>query len=113
MKNKIAIQMDDIKTIDYAFDSTFMIGFEGQKRNYELFYYNPNDLFLDEGKIKASGFFIELYNQENNYFKFLSDKTEIELEEFKFIFLRQDPPFNMNYITTTYLLDCLTENTIV
>ena len=113
MKNKIAIQMDDIKTIDYAYDSSFMIGLEGQKRNYELFYYHPNDLFLDEGVIKANGFFIELYDQEKNYFKFLSDKTEIRLEEFRFIFLRQDPPFNMHYITSTYLLDCLPKNTVV
>ena len=113
MKNKIAIQMDDIKTIDYAYDSSFMIGLEGQKRNYELFYYHPNDLFLDEGVVKANGFFIELYDQETNYFKFLSDKTEIRLEEFRFIFLRQDPPFNMHYITSTYLLDCLPKNTVV
>jgi len=113
MKNKIAIQMDDIKTIDYAYDSSFMIGLEGQKRHYELFYYHPNDLFLDEGVVKANGFFIELYDQEKNYFKFLSDKTEIRLEEFGFIFLRQDPPFNMHYITSTYLLDCLPKNTVV
>ena len=113
MKNKIAIQMDDIKTIDYAFDSSFMIGLEGQSRDYELFYYHPNDLFLDEGIVKASGFFIELYDQEGNHVKFLSDQTEVNLNDFKFIFLRQDPPFNMHYITSTYLLDCLSSNTIV
>ena len=47
MRHKIAIQMDDIRNIDYAYDSSFMIGLEGQKRNYELFVYHPNDLFLD------------------------------------------------------------------
>ena len=46
---KIAIQMDDIKKIDFEFDSSFIIGLEGQKRNYKLFYYHPNDLFIDEG----------------------------------------------------------------
>ena len=60
MKNKIAIQMDDINSIDYAFDSSFMIGLEAQNRNYELFYYHPNDLFLDDGIVKSRGFFIEL-----------------------------------------------------
>ena len=105
--------MDDIKTIDYAFDSSFMIGLEGQNRDYDLFYYHPNDLFLDEGILKASGFFIELYDQESDHVKFLSDKTEVNLNDFKFIFLRQDPPFNMHYITSTYLLDCLSKNTIV
>ena len=57
MKNKIAIQMDDIKTIDFDFDSSFIIGLEGQRRNYDLFYYHPNDLFIDQGEVKAKGFF--------------------------------------------------------
>ena len=113
MKNKIAIQMDDIKTIDFDFDSSFIIGLEGQRRNYDLFYYHPDDLFIDQGEVKAKGFFLELFDQKINYFKFLSDKTEVKLEEFKFIFLRQDPPFNMHYITSTYILDCLPKSTIV
>ena len=113
MKNKIAIQMDNIKTIDYDFDSSFVIGLEGQKRNYELFYYHPNDIFIDSGVVKAKGFFLELMDQKVNYFRFLSEKIEVKLEEFKFIFLRQDPPFNMHYITSTYLLDCLPKSTTV
>ena len=113
MRHKIAIQMDDIKTIDYDYDSSFMIGLEGQKRNYKLFVYHPNDLFLDSGIVKANGFYIELIDQDKDYFKFISDKIEIELAEFSFIFLRQDPPFNMHYITSTYLLDCLPKNIIV
>ena len=113
MKNKIAIQMDDIKTIDFDFDSSFIIGLEGQRRNYDLFYYHPDDLFIDQGEVKAKGFFLELFDQKKNYYKFLSDKIVINLEEFKFIFLRQDPPFNMHYITSTYLLDCLPKSTKV
>lgn len=113
MKNKIAIQMDDIKTIDFDFDSSFIIGLEGQRRNYDLFYYHPDDLFIDQGEVKAKGFFLELFDQKKNYYKFLSDKMVINLEEFKFIFLRQDPPFNMHYITSTYLLDCLPKSTKV
>ena len=113
MKNKIAIQMDNIKTIDYDFDSSFVIGLEGQKRNYELFYYHPNDIFIDSGVVKAKGFFLELMDQKVNYFRFLSEKIEVKLEEFKFIFLRQDPPFNMHYITSTYLLDRLPKSTTV
>ena len=74
MKNKIAIQMDDIKTIDFDFDSSFIIGLEGQRRNYDLFYYHPDDLFIDQGEVKAKGFFLELFDQKKNYYKFLSDK---------------------------------------
>ena len=113
MNNKIAIQMDNIKTIDLDFDSSFIIGLEGQKRNYDLFYYHPDDLFIDQGEVKAKGFFLELCDQKINYYKFLSDKTEVKLEDFKFIFLRQDPPFNMHYITSTYILDCLPKSTKV
>jgi len=113
MNSKIAIQMDDIRLIDYAFDSSFMIGLEAQKRNYEIFYYHPNDLFINSGIVKAKGYFIELFEKDNNYFKFLSEKIEINLSEFKFIFLRQDPPFNMHYITSTYLLDCIPKSTII
>ena len=105
--------MDDIKKIDYDFDSSFVIGLEGQKRNYELFYYHPNDIFIDSGVVKAKGFFLELMDQKVNYFRFLSEKIEVKLEEFKFIFLRQDPAFNMHYITSTYLLDCLPKSTTV
>jgi glutathione synthase len=113
MRNKIAIQMDDIKTIDFDFDSSFIIGLEGQRRNYDIFYYHPDDLFIDQGEVKAKGFFLELFDQKKNYYKFLSDKIVVNLEEFKFIFLRQDPPFNMHYITSTYLLDCLPKSTKV
>ena len=113
MKNKIAIQMDDIKSIDFDFDSSFIIGLEGQRRNYDLFYYHPDDLFIDEGEVKAKGFFLELFDHKINYFKFISDKIEVKLKDFKFIFLRQDPPFNMHYITSTYILDCLPKSTIV
>ena len=71
MKNKIAIQMDDIKTIDYKFDSSFMIGLEAQKRKYEIFYYHPNDLFIDLGIVRAKGFYIEFFlNKKINILDF-------------------------------------------
>ena len=61
---KIAIQMDKIEDIDINFDSSFLIGIEAQKRNYEIFYYNPQELFYNEGLIQANGYYIELI--ENN-----------------------------------------------
>mgnify|MGYP006096687315 CR=1 FL=1 len=111
MTNKIAIQMDSIESIDLKFDSSFMIGLEAQNRNYEIFYYNPQDLFYDQGIIKAEGFYINLYEDNLNYYKFKTKKIVEDLSNFNFIFLRQDPPFNMNYITSTYLLDLIPENT--
>lgn len=113
MKEKIAIQMDRIEAIDVNFDSSFLIGIEGQKRGYEIFYYNPSDLFYNEGVVQAYGYFIKLIQNQKNYFEYLTKKILLNINDCKFVFIRQDPPFNMNYITSTYLLDCLMSSTIV
>ena len=113
MKNHIAIQMDNIETIDYEFDTSFLLGYEAQERNYKIFYYLPNDLIIVNGNVLASGYYLELNLDQNNYFKYISDKTTVDLKNFKFILLRQDPPFNMNYITSTYILDLLPDTTMV
>ena len=113
MKNQIAIQMDNIETIDYEFDTSFLIGYEAQNRNNEIFYYNPKDLLIENGSIQATGYYLKLNLDQNNYYKYTSNKTTVELKNFNYIFLRQDPPFNMNYITSTYILDLLPETTRV
>ena len=113
MKNQIAIQMDNIETIDYEFDTTFLIGYEAQNRNYKIFYYNPNDLIIENGNIQATGYYLKLNLDQNNYYKYTSKKTKVELKNFSYIFLRQDPPFDMNYITSTYILDLLPKTTRV
>ena len=97
---KIAIQMDNIEDIDINFDSSFLIGLEAQKRNYEIFYYNPQNLIYNEGLIQADGFYIELVENDKKYFKYLTKKISVNLDNFQYIFIRQDPPFDMNYITT-------------
>ena len=111
MKNQIAIQMDNIETIDYEFDTSFLIAYEAQLRNYEIFYYNPNDLIIKNGNVQANGYYLKLNLNQNDYFEYISKKTTLDLQDCRFIFLRQDPPFNMNYITSTYILDLLPETT--
>ena len=113
MKNQIAIQMDKIENIDYEFDTSFLIGYEGQLRNYQIFYYNPSDLTINNGNVQANGYYLKLYLDKNNYFKYESEKKTVDLKEFKYVFLRQDPPFDMNYITSTYILDLLPNTTKV
>jgi len=113
MINKIAIQMDKIEDIDINFDSSFMIGLEAQKRGYEIFYYNPQDLFYNEGLVQAHGYNIRLIENQTIYFKYLTKKILINIDDFKFVFIRQDPPFNMNYITSTYLLNYVSSSTVV
>ena len=113
MQNQIAIQMDNIESIDYDFDTSFLIGYEAQLRNYKIFYYNPNNLIINNGTVQATGYYLKLNLDQNNFFKYTSDKITVDLENFNFIFLRQDPPFDMNYITSTYILDLLPNNTKV
>ena len=113
MNNQIAIQMDKIESIDFEFDTSFLIGYEAQQRNYKIFYYNPSDLIINNGNVQANGYYLELNSNKNNYFKYTSEKIIVDLENFDFIFLRQDPPFDLNYITTTYILDLLPNTTKV
>ncbi len=113
MQSQIAIQMDNIETIDYEFDTSFLIAYEAQLRNYKIFYYNPDDLIIRNDNVQATGYYIKLNLDQNNYFKYTSDKIEVDLKNFNFVFLRQDPPFDMNYITSTYILDLLPETTKV
>ena len=60
MRKSIAIQMDKIQDIDYEFDTSFLIGYEAQLRGYDIFYYNPHDLFINKNCVYANGYFIEL-----------------------------------------------------
>ena len=110
---KIAIQMDRIEDIDINFDTSFLIGLEAKKRNYEIFYYNPQELIYNEGLIQANGYYVDLIENNIKYFKYLSKKILVNLEDFKFIFIRQDPPFDMNYITSTYLREYLPSSSVV
>ncbi len=111
MKNQIAIQMDNIETIDYEFDTSFLIGYEAQERNYKIFYYNPNDLLINNGNVEAAGYYLKLILDKKNYFEYTSEKIIVDLKDFNIVFLRQDPPFDMNYITSTYILDLLPNST--
>jgi len=113
MQKQIAIQMDNIETIDFEFDTSFLIGYEAQQRNYKIFYYNPNDLIIQNGDVQANGQYVKLKLDENNYFEYVSKRITVDLKNFNFIFLRQDPPFNMNYITSTYILDLIPDSTKV
>ena len=111
---KVAIQMDPIEKIDLDFDTSFLLAKEAQDRGYEIFYYNPQDLEYKNRSIFALGHFVELFNDKNKYYNYLSSKKEIfNLENADVILIRQDPPFDMNYITSTYLLEKLSSSTTV
>ncbi len=106
MKNKIlAIQGDNLKKLNYKNDTTIFLALEAQKQGSKIFYYEPKNIFIINNQIYAHGNFIKLYDQKK-FYKLLSKKT-INLEKSSYLLVRQDPPFNINYITTTYFLDRL------
>ena len=112
MPLKVAIQMDPIDHIDINADSSFRIAEEAQARGHELFYYTPDKLAFQEGRVTARGWPLTVRREIGNHFT-LGDETEIDLAEWDVVWLRQDPPFDMGYITTTHILDLIHPQTLV
>ena len=109
---RVAIQMDPIGPIDINADSTFRIAEEAQSRGYELFYYTPDKLSWQEGRVTARGWPLTVRREVGNHFS-LGDEAEVDLSTYDVVGLRQDPPFDMGYITTTHLLERLAPGTLV
>lgn len=109
---KIAFQMDPITGVDINADSSFRLAEEAQARGYELFYYAPDDLAFEEGRVTAIGHDMQVQRVAGTPAT-LGERRKVDLAEFDAVWLRQDPPFDMHYITTTHLLDLLPESTVV
>lgn len=109
---KIAFQMDPIQTVNINADSTFRIAEEAQARGHELFFYTPDHLAFQEGKVIARGRYFTVQRVQAQHAD-LSEMQEVDLADFDVVWLRQDPPFDMHYITTTHLLDLIHPDTLV
>lgn len=112
MSLKVAIQMDPIDGIDINADTTFRLAEEAQARGHTLFYYTPDRLFWDNGRVKARGWPLTVRREIGNHFT-LGDETVEDLGDWDVVWLRQDPPFDMGYITTTHMLDFIHPETLV
>jgi len=107
MINKIvAIQGNHPSKLNPISDTSVFLANEIQNKNYKIFYYDPKDLSVINSKVMASGFFIKFDYSKNKFFKILK-KQKLNLTKCKFILIRQDPPFNLEYISTTYMLDTI------
>jgi len=105
MINKIiAIQGNHPKELDPTTDTSVFLGHEAQKSQYKIFYYEPKNLSIINNNVIAKGFFIEFNYSKKNFFKIIKYQ-KLNLLKCKFILIRQDPPFNLEYISTTYILD--------
>lgn len=109
---KIAFQMDPIDAVDINADSSFRIAEEAQARGHELFYYSPDQLAYEEGVITARGHDMVVRREVGNHVD-LGPLKKVELKDFDVLWLRQDPPFDMHYITSTHLLDRLKYDVLV
>ena len=113
MKLKIAFQMDPISDVDINGDTSFRLAEEGQKRGHQIYYFNPESLVYESGNIIAYGQKVDI-DREGKPVISLQKEQKIDLsKEIDIVFLRQDPPFDMLYITTTFLLERLKGKTLV
>jgi glutathione synthase len=112
MPLRIACQMDPIERIDIRGDSTFAILLEAQKRGHDLFYYTPPNLALHGSKLLARGSSLAVKDEAGDHYKLSSPRVE-DLAGQDVVLLRQDPPFDMAYITTTHLLERIHPKTLV
>jgi glutathione synthase len=105
MTNKIvAIQGNHPSKLNLKSDTSIFLAVEAQNRKYKIFYYEPKDLSIINDKVVAKGYYINFSYSNNKFFKIISKQT-LDLSKCKYLLIRQDPPFNLEYISTTYILD--------
>ncbi len=109
---KIAFQMDPIGAVDINADSSFRLAEEAQARGHTMFFYVPDQLAYQEGRITARGHDLTVQRVQGDH-ALLGPLRDVDLSDFDVVWLRQDPPFDMNYITSTHLLDRLAPGTLV
>ena len=112
MSLRVAVQMDPIQSIDITGDTSFALALEAQARGHTLFYYEPDRLALVGGRARARMNSLAVKDMRGAHFELGPDKT-YWLNEMDVILLRQDPPFDMNYITTTHFLETVRNQTVV
>ncbi|MCP4935261.1 MAG: glutathione synthase [bacterium] len=112
MAYHIGVQMDPVDNIDIEGDSTFALMLEAQERGHKLFYYQPDQLSMIGDQLAARGRDIEVFDKVGAHYK-AGNLTKIDLATLDVVLLRQDPPFDMHYITTTHLLERIHPKTLV
>ncbi len=112
MSLAVAIQMDPIEPIDINGDSSFVLGLEAQERGYTLWHYLPNALSLRDGKVTARAQRLELRRELGRHYT-MGEPEIIDLSTMDVVLMRQDPPFDMAYITATHILEHIHPKTLV
>jgi glutathione synthase len=108
----VAVQMDPIERINIRGDSTFALLLEAQKRGHSVHYYTPDRLAMVQGRVFAGVQPLQVRDEPGNHFT-LRDAKRTELSSFDVILMRQDPPFDLSYVTATHLLEHIHPKTLV
>ena len=106
----VAIQGDHPSKLNPSTDTSIFLANEIQNKKYKIFYYRPQDLSILNSKVVAKGFFIKIDYNKKKIFKILK-RCYLNLSKCKFILIRQNPPFNIEYISTTHILDTIKKKT--
>lgn len=112
MALKIAVQMDHISTVNIEGDTSFALSLEAQRRGHSLYHYTPDRLSMRDGVVTARIEELQVRDVKGDHYT-LGTPEKRDLSEMDVILLRQDPPFDMNYITTTHLLERIHPKTLV
>jgi glutathione synthase len=112
MTLRVAVQMDPIERLVIRGDSTFALMLEAQRRGHELLYYTPGDVAMLKSRVIAHVRGVEVIDEEGSHYR-LGNRHTVQLSDCDVILLRQDPPFDMSYITTTHLLEALLPGVLV
>ena len=112
MKKIVAIQSDKLKDINIKTDTTFLLALEGQKRGYSIVWYETKDLNIVNSKTIVYGKIVKFFENKKNFYKVVN-KQKFNLAKARFILIRQNPPFNMDYINSTHFLDTINSNKII
>ena len=104
MKKILAIQSNTLGEINFETDTTFLLALEAQKRNYEIIWYETKDLNLIKSKVFVNGKNVKFFDKTKHFYK-VKKNIKFELSKAKVILVRQNPPFNMDYINSTHFLD--------
>jgi glutathione synthase len=108
----VAIQMDPIETVNIDTDSTFAVALEAQARGHALYHYLPRALALRDGRLTAQARPLEVKRERGRHYR-LGAETTLDLAAMDVILMRQDPPFDMAYITATHLLEHVRDEVLV
>jgi glutathione synthase len=112
MSLNVAVQMDPIERINIRGDSTFALLLEAQTRGYALSYYTPDQLAMRDGKVSATVRPLTVRDKAGDHFT-LGEPRHTALDGFDVVLLRQDPPFDLAYITSTHMLERIQSKTLV